>query len=433
MIPGPEMAGSVRADTPFERWERWQQLAVTVVPYALLAVSAVATIVLDPILRRPLLPDLGLAAAAGAWMLWLHTLHPRWRERPRVMMVFFTGLIVLMAVLVVRDPWFGFFAFSGYLFVYNLPLSRWRMLGVLAVAVIAATAQDGGLPQPRPPTLAIYGMIVLVNMALAGGITWFTWVREEQNHQRLQALAELAEANRKLEATVAENAGLHEQLLVQAREAGVLDERQRLAREIHDTLAQGLTGIITQLEAVAQPGRPDADRRHHLGSALRLARDSLTEARRSVDALRPEPLECARLPEALAEVTRWWSELSGVPAQVTITGTARPLRPEVEAALLRTAQEALANVAKHAAASRAGLTLSYMGDEVALDVRDDGAGFLAGGNGTGNGAAPAGRGFGLTAMRQRAEALAGTLEIESEPGAGTAVSARFPVPPEGAV
>jgi signal transduction histidine kinase len=352
------------------------------------------------------------------------------------MAVFFAGLVVLMAVLVIRAPWFGFFAFSGYLYVYALPPSRWRMLGVLAVAAIAATSQDGGLPQPGLTALALYGLIVAVNMALACGITWFTWVREEQNNQRVQALAELAETNRKLEATLAENAGLHEQLLAQAREAGGLDERQRLAREIHDTLAQGLTGIITQLEALQQPGRPTADRRHHLAAALRLARDSLTEARRSVDALRPEPLESARLPEALAEVTRRWSELSRVPAQITVTGTARPLRPELEAAVLRTAQEALANVARHAAASRAGLTLSYMGDEVALDVRDDGAGFqLTRPAGAGRAAAagqPRAGGFGLTAMRQRAEALAGTFEIESEPGAGTAISARFPAVPEGA-
>jgi signal transduction histidine kinase len=117
---------------------------------------------------------------------------------------------------------------------------------------------------------------------------------------------ELSEANRRLEATLAENAGLHEQLLTQAREAGILDERQRMAREIHDTLAQGLAGIITQLQAAQEAAAHDpAERRRHFDAAVRLARDSLTEARRSVDALRPEPwsgpaltARCAAWPSA---------------------------------------------------------------------------------------------------------------------------------------
>jgi signal transduction histidine kinase len=96
----------------------------------------------------------------------------------------------------------------------------------------------------------------------------------------------------------------------------VLDERQRMAREIHDTLAQGLTGIITQLEATERAGhRPDQWRRH-LDQARALARDSLSEARRSVQALRPEPLEEARLPDVIAHLAGRWSQASGVPAAV---------------------------------------------------------------------------------------------------------------------
>jgi signal transduction histidine kinase len=209
--------------------------------------------------------------------------------------------------------------------------------------------------------------------------------------------------------------------VAQAREAGVLDERQRMARELHDTLAQGLAGIITQLEAAEQSG--DDVRRRHLEAARRLARESLTEARRSVDALRPEPLVDARLPEA---IEARWSALNGVAAEVTVTGAARPLRPEIEVTLLRAAQEALANVAKHADAHRVGLTLSYMEDLVTLDVRDDGAGFVV------NGAAARANddgGFGLVAMRERVQGLAGRLEVESEPGAGTALSISVPAIP----
>jgi signal transduction histidine kinase len=115
-----------------------------------------------------------------------------------------------------------------------------------------------------------------------------------------------------------------------------------------------------------------------------------------------------------------------VPAQVTVTGTVRPLSPEAESALLRTAQEALANVAKHAAAMRAGVTLSYMDDEVVLDVRDDGRGFEPH---RATGAPEPSAGFGLVAMRQRIEGVGGTLHVESEPGEGTAISARVPAGP----
>jgi signal transduction histidine kinase len=201
----------------------------------------------------------------------------------------------------------------------------------------------------------------------------------------------------------------------------VLDERQRMAAEIHDTIAQGLTGVVTQLEAAEQASDRPEDWQRHVRNAIGLARDSLSEARRSVEGSRPERLETARLPDALADVAREWSELNGVPVEVVTTGDIQPLHAEVEVALLRTAQEALANVAKHANASHAWLTLSYMGDVVTLDVRDDGIGFTV----------PAKTddvrgGFGLSAMRQRVNRVAGTLAIESEPGAGTAVSARVP-------
>src|SRR5258707_583597 len=252
-------------------------------------------------------------------------------------------------------------------------VGRWRLLAAIAVAVTSATSQDGGLPHGAKQGL-FYGILLFFNISVAVGFTWFASVSYERNERRKQALAELGVANRKLEATLAENAGLHEQLLTQAREAGIMDERQRMAREIHDTLAQGLTGIITQLQAAAQAGR-QADRDRRVEAAIRLARESLSEARRSVHELRPEPLETARLGEALGEVARRWSALHGVPAQVTTTGVLRPMPQDVEVTLLRTAQKALANVARHANATPAGPTLSSMEAGGPPQVSDDGAGF----------------------------------------------------------
>ena len=183
--------------------------------------------------------------------------------------------------------------------------------------------------------------------------------------------SQLPRPTRQLEAALRENAGLHEQLLAQAREAGILEERQRLAREIHDTLAQGLTGIVTQLEAAEQA---PAAASGHLDAAAQLARESLNEARRSVQALRPQPLEGARLPEALAEVASGWSELHGVAAAFSTTGDAAPAAPERrgDAAAHRPGGADQRGQARRP--SRVGLTLSYMDDLVTLDVRDDGVG-----------------------------------------------------------
>jgi signal transduction histidine kinase len=426
-------------------WERRMDLVVRFVPYLALAVSTVLAWVAAPHLPGPPLPGtLALAGLAAVWMLWMVTLHPDWAERRALMAVYFVGLVALIAALVARSPLFGFFAFAGYLHAVYALRGAWRIVGVATIAVLSSVSQVGGFATLRSQAgLAIFAVIVAFNIGLASAMTFLGWVTTEQAERRKVMIAELAEANNKLEAAMAENAGLHAQLLAQAREAGVLDERQRMAGEIHDTLAQGLTGIVTQLEAAEQagsvgaagapgPGGPGAtsepagDRpaqwRRHVRTAARLARDSLAEARRSVQALRPQPLDDAQLPEALAEVVDGWSSTSGVAAELVTTGVAQRLLPEIEVTLLRTAQEALANVAKHANASRVTLTLSYMESLVLLDVRDDGVGIDPSLTRTER---PDG-GYGLTAMRERVRRVAGTLQVESEAGVGTAISACLP-------
>src|SRR5580658_5067136 len=426
--------------------ERRLRPVLYVGPYILLGALAAFTVTQKHADGGSLRIDLGLCALALVWMLWMFTLHPAWRVRPRVMAVFFTVFVAIMAILVIRDPWFGFLTPAGYVYAFGLLRWPWRLAGVAAVAVVAGTGQAYGINKDTALGVIVYAGIIAVNAVPLCGFTWFDHRNDQQRDQRELALDEVSEANRRLEATLAENAGLHEQLLIQAREAGILDERQRMAREIHDTLAQGLTGIITQLQAAEHAIEDPAAWRRHFDAATRLARDSLSEARRSVHELRPEPLETARLSDALADVAGRWSELHGIPVQVTTTGTVLPMRPEAEVALLRTAQEALANVAKHAHATRVGVTLSYLDNEVALDVRDDGQGFDphqlvpdAGGrratireaNGSPAPAAgePASGGFGLVAMRQRIEGLSGTLQVESEPGFGTGISACVPAAP----
>jgi signal transduction histidine kinase len=450
-----------------------------VLPYGMLVFCVLLSFSFDEPGPHARLAGLILSGLSAAWILWMYTLHPAWRRRPRVMAVFITVLLVLGALLIVDNTLFGIYTFTIYFFVLRYLVWPWRLLGAAAVGLLAATSQAYGVNKDTLAGVVIYLVIVAVNVTIFVGYTWSRWTTTMLDERRRQALEELSAANHKLEATLSENAGLQQQLLTQAREAGVQDERQRMAREIHDTLAQGLTGIITQLQAAEQAADDPAGWRRHFGAATRLARESLSEARRSVEALRPESLELARLSEALGEVAGRWSSLHGIPVQVTTTGTARPMPPEAEFALLRTAQEALANVARHARATRVGVTLSYMEDQVALDVRDDGQGFdlkklcaQAAGAGPANtspantspantspaNTSPANTngsshvhhingliglsvgdglrrdpastsdgGFGLVAMRQRIESLAGTLQVESEPGFGTGVSACLPV------
>ncbi len=393
-------------------------------PYLLLAVLAASTFTVRDEHGTELLVDVSLCAATAAWMLGMYTLNPAWRRRSPHMVVFVAGLLVLTAVLTVRSGWFGFFIVVSLAVARELLPWPWPMYIGGGVAVIGAISQTESTQVPLPLHAVIFLIALAIDMLLIPTFMWLLHEREQRVEQHSKSLAELSEVNRRLEATIAENEGLHRQLLAQAREAGVLDERRRMAREIHDTLAQGLTGIVTQLQAAEQaaaqaPDGPTGWQRH-VAAATQLARDSLSEARRSVDALRPEPREGCRLSEALSDVAGRWSALYGVPVQVTTTGTARPVQPEAEFALLRAAQEALANVARHAHATRVGLTISYMENEVALDVRDDGVGFDPD---------TAGHGFGLVAMRQRIAALSGTLQVESEPGNGTAVSACVPTVP----
>jgi signal transduction histidine kinase len=412
-----------------DEWERREMPMFALLPYVMLGFTALLTVLIRRASGESVLVDLALCGVALAWLLARSAQPQDRRSRPAVSAVFFIGLIAIMAVMVARDPWSGFFTFTAYYYAGQLPSRVWRVLGVMAVATLTGTSQAGGFGTAAsgPIGAVVYSVCVLVNLVISGVFMWFAWVGHVQTMRRAKLVEELREANQQLEATLAENVGLHNQLLAQAREAGMLDERQRMAGEIHDTLAQGLTGIITQLQAADQAEEDARERRRHLDAAVRLARESLTEARRSVDALRPESLERARgFGDALAGVAERWSALHGIAVEIAATGTPRPLPKETEVVLLRAAQEALANVAKHAAAARVWLTLSYMDCEVALDVRDDGRGFEPA-------AAAAGSvsdgGFGLLAMRQRVEGLSGTLQVESEPGTGTVISVCVPASP----
>jgi signal transduction histidine kinase len=205
-------------------------------------------------------------------------------------------------------------------------------------------------------------------------------------------------------------------LLKVERQAGVLAERQRLAREIHDTLTQHFTSIVMHLSA-ARLGSPDS-MHTRIQQAEQAARDGLDEARRMIWDMHPEQLENASLVESIETLAARWSVENNINVDVTVTGTPQPLADFVDVALLRISQEALQNIKKHAGAQNVMITLSYMSDAFVLDMADDGQGFAH---------PPDRHGFGFQSMRERAQELGGELTIESEPGVGTKIAVSIPI------
>lgn len=418
-----QTVGMTTADSRIDR--RWEQLH-TWGPYGLLGISAVLAIAsADPHVA----PDTwytawSLLGAAVVLQLCRHsTRRPgRMRTPSPGGAAYYVARWGLAFALTWLNPFFAFYAAAGYMDADETLPERWQRLGLFMSAVTVAGAQAGGMPFDGLTQWIVFAGLLVANSGLQMVVAHLTEQETRRAHERTATIAELERTNAALQRALDENAALHAQLLVQAREAGVADERRRLAAEIHDTLAQGLTGIIAQLQVVTNTPDPDVARTH-LQRAFDLARHSLGEARRSVHNLAPVALADAGLPEALKTTVAEWGERTGVRAEFTLTGTAEQLHEEVAATLLRIAQEALSNAARHARASRLGVTLSFLGDEVILDIRDDGLGFdpLA------LPARSAAGGFGLDGMRARAERIAGSFAVESEPGHGSALSARVPL------
>jgi two-component system NarL family sensor kinase len=204
-----------------------------------------------------------------------------------------------------------------------------------------------------------------------------------------------------------------------AEEASILEERNRIAREIHDTLAQALTGVIVHMEVAKVVVPEDSKARNHLIQAHDLARDGLAEARRSVRALRPQVLEQGSLSQALESLVHGLTAGTPIKGKCTIEETQYPLPSHVETNLLRIAQEAFVNALKHAHANVVQVELTFGSQAVSLCVRDDGRGF--------NPEVPSGKGFGLLGMHERIQNLGGQLTIASQPGQGTEVIAVVPL------
>jgi signal transduction histidine kinase len=317
--------------------------------------------------------------------------------------VYLAGLIALFAVAQSQDSsaWSLAFAICPQCF-YLLPF-RQAMVPVVVLNVLAALLLVYRQPHLEG-ALAALG-IAAFGIALSYAYGGFVDRIIGQSRERAELIGQL-------EATRAELAAAH-------HASGALAERQRLAGEIHDTLAQGFSSIIVLLQA-AEAGLADAvpaSARRQLELAAQTARENLADARALIAALSPADLASGNLPGALRRVTERVGSEIGIGARFGVDGTPRPLSAAFDVVLLRVGQEALANVRKHAAAASVQVLLRYEAGAVSLEVTDDGRGFDP---------AQVNGGYGLRGMRERLSQAGGTVEVRSAPGAGTCVRAEVP-------
>lgn len=338
----------------------------------------------------------GNRAVAVASIAGMAALYAVWGRRGRAGRAYASATLLLFAVGTFADSTVSYllFALCPLLFVVlDIRVAIVAVLGANALPMLSGFVRTGGNWGFFSHNAPVF--VASTAFALFFGI-WIDRVIV-QSTGRAALIAEL-------EASRAEVARL-------SHEAGVAAERARLAGEIHDTLAQGFTSIITLLQAV-DPGLAD----ERLALAVRTARENLAESRSLVAALAPAALSSGSLLDAVRRQTVRFTEETAVPATCRVSGEVRPLPTAVEVVLLRAAQEALANVRRHAAAGQVSVLLAYGADSVRLVVRDDGRGFDP----------AAVHGFGLPGMRARAEQVNGRLSVHSVPGAGALVEVEVP-------
>lgn len=337
-------------------------------------------------------------------------IEPMWRR----FAVFGINTALLAAAIAVT-PMAGIASWAGYMLYASLFTGPPMLLCVAGSCVLMTATQRIGwhnLMLPWWASVLCWTLNVVIGLAVVAVID----ARETTLLRRRELTDELiAERSR--------NAELQQEIVEQARRSGVDDERARLARELHDTVAQGFVAVVTQLESIDEDGLapPVRDR---VENAKALAREGLGEARRAVNALQPLPLAARPLSTALQEQLGVFSRRHDISATLRVDGDPRPLAGDD--ALLRITQESLANVARHSGATLVVTTLTYLDDTLLLDIRDNGRGFVPGAVRR----SPDG-GFGLIAMADRAALIDGVLEIESEPGTGCVISVSVPYPEAG--
>lgn len=360
------------------------------------------------------------ASMAVAFAAWNVALGPAVTRSPAdqilLPMVFVVVQFALFTTMVLTDPVYFFVSFTLYWRTFSVLPLRWAIptAATLSALIVVLQVMHTGKSLLEQPTAALSG-----GFSIVFGTIMAIWISGiiDQSRERGSLIAEL-------ESTRAELAAV-------SHGAGALAERERLAHEIHDTLAQGFTSIVMLSQAAdaivdTDPGTA----RRHLQSIERTARDNLAEARHLVEGRGPAALSSGSLVDALHRLTGRLAGEMGIDAATVIEGEVTVLTPAAEVALLRAAQEALANVRKHAGATRVQVVLRFDaanvgegGDApepevvVTLEVRDDGRGFDTD---------TVDRGYGLTGMQSRLEQAGGNAQVMSETGQGTTVRVTLP-------
>nr|WP_042183478.1 histidine kinase [Kibdelosporangium sp. MJ126-NF4]CEL15543.1 two-component system, sensor protein [Kibdelosporangium sp. MJ126-NF4]CTQ98209.1 two-component system, sensor protein [Kibdelosporangium sp. MJ126-NF4] len=355
-------------------------------------------------------PAAGRAVAMGVLTLlvvWYAAFGRRAIARGERAARFAAGLLAGYAVAVVADMTATFALFVVVpLLVMSLPLRVAMPLVLVAHAwpVVWSAVAQGGLTDDVLGRLPF----LLLGIALATFLGLFVTQVVRQSRQRAELIEELRRSR--------------EEQTALSREAGVAAERERLAKEIHDTLAQSLTSITTLVQAAdAQLEDAPENARKHLRLARRAADESLAEARAFVAAGTPPLLKEHSLAEALRRAATGFTEQYGIDVAVGMTGEGHEVPTRAAVVVLRAVQESLANVAKHArGADLVRLTLELTEEEVRLRVQDNGAGFSPGSSG-----GSSADGHGLPGIRARAAEAGGEAEITSDP-TGTTLRVRVP-------
>ncbi|MCX4800760.1 sensor histidine kinase [Streptomyces sp. NBC_01214] len=367
------------------------------------------------LLRHPGEPRTPWILALSITLALLYVLGPALGAAPTARRLLWLGLVVTTwMVLVVLAPSFAWCAVPLFFTALRTlpPRAAIVLVALLTGFVVIAQLQLAKSFDPNlllaPPAVAALATAVFVHM-------------ERQAQAQRTLIDDLIRTRRELAAT--------------ERREGTLAERQRLSMEIHDTLAQNLSSQQMLLQAADRTWDTDpATARAHVRTATGIAAHGLAEARRLVHDLAPPELADGA---GLAEALRSLDAGPDIEVRFHLEGTPAPLPDRVQSALLRIAQGALANVREHSGARTTALTLSFLGDQVVLDVADDGHGFTQPRTGTDSGigtrtgtrTGSPDRGHGLPAMRARVRQLGGTLTIESTPGEGTVLSAAIPLEP----
>ena len=399
------------ADQFLSRQNIWGRIWNAII-YVMLSVSVCVCLFSSNIHLYIRLVAVALSAVWGVWY-WLFIAGARsWNNRLITVALSVLVSIAIATVLTWLHPIFVIILFAYFGITFRaLPAKPSIPFVILASVMIAVRYMDfsGGFSVANN-ALFLSGFLVMSFLASVFGL--FISSISRQSKERKRMLEELESTQSELKKA--------------EREAGIVAERQRLAGEIHDTLAQGFTSIILQLQNAELALEADpVQSRLFIERALQAARDGLSEARRVLWALRPEILEREPFRVALEQVAEKWRESIGISVSVESSGEQVTLSPAAAITLLRAVQEALANVYKHANASYVDLKLSYLQKSVSIDVTDNGEGFAA--NALENAGRVTSKGYGLKAMRERVEGIGGTVRWESARGKGSSLFVEVPV------